>query len=126
MYLDALTIAKLSLHDAARVGSSLFVGGRVVSRAPNTGIYHSEVRVIANCPRAAIRGSTIAIARIWKTGNPANSLPCHRCLAYLKARKISRIIALYEGQVISFSPGDERYKRPIRPWNTPRNKSRDA
>lgn len=89
----AISAAAKSSHHSTLVGAALVVGHKVVRAVSNVGTLHAEARALRNRPRIAYRNATLVVARVWKTGQVVDSVPCDACMLLAKNCGIKTVIA---------------------------------
>lgn len=101
----AVKVAELSTCKQ-RHGAAVFSGGRLMSVGYNRShvnnkwldghplphTTHAEVDALQKLSDDVVKGATIYIARIFKTGEEAMSAPCASCRKYLIRRKVKSIV----------------------------------
>lgn len=92
-----------------RHGAIVTKGGRILSSGVNTHrnnpalfdnpnehsahfTYHAEIRAIKPLSEDALRGATIYVARVFRSGMPGLSRPCTPCYMELIAKGIKKVV----------------------------------
>lgn len=124
----AHTVALQSEH-LMKVGAVLFKGGSIFRIACNStkpssmslkynehGTRHAEVNVINNVPDEVLKGLSLLVVRVGRTGTLTCAKPCSTCFKVLLDKGIKRVYYTnYEGQVVKLSlQYVEDYKKEIR------------
>ena len=112
----AIRTAHLSDHPRFRLGAVIAKGSRVLSLGtnkekksprstnPHTNQHgwtiHAELAAILPLSEDNLRGSTIYIARILKSGKRGCSRPCINCMRLIHEAKISKIVFINQAREI--------------------------
>lgn len=106
----AIEVAKTSQskarHKSARHGAIIVSGGRTISTGVNKDrnnvlnvnnppldvAVHAEAAALRAAGKTPLKGATIYIARVLRTGEPAMSKPCENCQTLLTEAGIRKIV----------------------------------
>lgn len=95
-----ITEAKKSPHPQHRHSTLIIKGGAIIASGYNHDEKHSETVALGKLWPGDAKGTTIINLRLKRDGSVANSKPCCKCLARLKAEKVGKILYTDEEGII--------------------------
>ena len=84
--------AERARHVQHRFGAVLYRGSSILATAHNFNHIHSEHAVLNQAWRSDVRGSTMCVIRILKSGQAGMAMPCDVCLKRMVQAGLKRVI----------------------------------